>query len=67
MATKTDLNVDDAHKVPVVIREAVEQYYESMSELSAAWQDSNAGKVWGKIAAELERTADKLEKIVKKY
>ena len=67
MATKTDLNVDDAHKVPQVLHEAAFGYYESMSKLSWAWQKSASGKVWGKIAKELDRTADKIEKIVKKY
>ena len=64
MGKKTDLDVDDAHKVPQVLRAAVKEYYKSMSESSAAWQNSFAGKVWSKVAKELEHTADKLEKIV---
>lgn len=61
-----DLDVATPEEVPKVLREAVEKFYDSVGELESAWQDKKAGKVWGKIAAILDTTADKIEKIIEK-
>jgi hypothetical protein len=44
-------------------RRAAEEYAESSSELQSAWQDKNAGKIWERIARELERAAVRIEQI----
>ena len=55
MARKTDLDVDSPDKVSYVLDYVAGLYYDSASELEAAWQDPKAGKVWEKIARELEK------------
>jgi len=57
-----DLNVDAPDKVPHVLREAAQAYYESEGELATAWQDKGAGKPWGIIAKILEKAADQIER-----
>jgi phage terminase small subunit len=59
-----DLDVDAPDEVAGVLREAAQAYYEAESELSSAWGDPQAGKVWTKIAKILERAADQIDKIV---
>ena len=56
-----DLDVDAPDEVPKVLRAAAESYYESASELEAAWQDPGAGRPWTVIAKILERCADQIE------
>jgi len=59
-----DLDVDAPDKVAPVLRRAAERFYESASELEAAWQDKNAGRPWVKIARILERAAKSIDKVV---
>lgn len=61
---KIDLDVDAPDKVADVLRRAAEMYYESATELEAAWQDKNAGRPWTKIAQILERAAKNIDKVV---
>jgi hypothetical protein len=46
-----------------VLLRAAQQYYESAGELEAAWQDRQAGKIWDRIARELERCAARIDKL----
>jgi len=57
-----DLDVDAPEKVPNVLRAAAEQFYEAEGELSAAWGDPQAGKIWTDFARILERAADSMDK-----
>jgi hypothetical protein len=57
-----DLDVDAPDKVAPVLRRAAEKFYESASELEAAWQDKAAGRPWIKIAQILERAANSIDK-----
>jgi len=59
-----DLDVADPEEVADILREAAQSYGEAESELSSAWQDPSAGKVWIKIAKILEAAADKIDKII---
>lgn len=60
----TDLDVETPEDVSIVLREAAQIYYEAEGELSSAWGDPEAGKVWTKIAKILERVANQIDKIV---
>jgi hypothetical protein len=62
-----DLNVSAPDEVSKILRNAADAFYESESELASAWGDSNAGKVWGKIAAILEKAAAQIDNAVSKY
>lgn len=61
-----DLDVDTPEKVAEVLRRAADVYAQAPSDLSSAWGDRNAGKVWGKIAREIERCADRVQRITEK-
>ena len=56
------LDVDAPDRVAPVLRRAAQAFYESAGELEADWQSASAGRPWEIIAAELDRTADRLEK-----
>jgi hypothetical protein len=45
------------------LRRQADACYESASELRSAWQDRGAGMFWEVAARELEKLADKLEKV----
>ena len=62
--TDYDLDVDTPDKVSGILRDVAQSYYESASELESSWQDKNAGKPWEKIAKELERCADRIDKVL---
>jgi hypothetical protein len=62
--TTMSLDVDVPEHVSAVLNRAAQAYYESAGELSSAWQDPNAGKVWEKIAVILEKAANQIDKIV---
>ena len=62
MPRKLNLDVDSPEKVPPVLREAAEAYYESAEELSRAWQSRAAGQPWIRIARVFERLADHIER-----
>jgi hypothetical protein len=62
-----DLDVDTPEKVAGVLRDAADAYYQAESELSSAWDDPNAGKVWTKIARILERAAVSIDKATRNY
>ena len=62
----TNLDVDTPEKVPQILINVAEKYYESASELPGAWQDPNAGKIWGTIAKILEAAADKIKREIDK-
>lgn len=64
MARKSlDLDVDAPDKVADILRNAGDEYMEAESELSAAWGDPNAGKIWTKIANVLYRAANSIDKL----
>lgn len=57
----TDL--DDAcapEDVVAILRNAAQKFYESQTELQAAWGDKNAGKEWATIARKLVKLANSL-------
>jgi len=57
-----DLDVATPEAVPAVLREAAQQYHATVIDLSAAWGDKQAGKVWDDIAKVLERAADSIDR-----
>lgn len=59
-----DLDVDAPDQVADVLRAAAQEYFEAEEELSSAWQDPQAGKVWTKIARILERAANQVDRAV---
>jgi hypothetical protein len=59
-----DLDVSTPEEVPDILRRAAERFHESHSELQAAWQDKNAGKVWASIANILDRAAAQCERVI---
>lgn len=61
MSKPTDLDVDSPEKVPGILRNAAQDYWQSVEELSASWQDKEAGKIWGRIAGILEVAANRIE------
>lgn len=48
--------------VEQMLRRVVDMFNESATELSAAWQDHNAGKCWADYARILERAAASCER-----
>ena len=63
-ANSADLNEPASpNKIADVLRNAAQKMYEDARELEAAWQDSEAGRVWHRIARELDRTANRVEQI----
>jgi hypothetical protein len=61
----TDLNDPAAPDgIPDVLRTAADKMREATTELQGAWQDKSAGKVWERIAKELERCATRVEQII---
>jgi len=64
MPRNLDLDVDAPEKIPNILRTATEVFYDSSSELSSAWQDREAGKIWSRIAKILERAAYSIDKIL---
>ncbi len=67
MAMRPDMNLDVSvpEEVPNVLRTSADAYYQAENELSAAWQDPNAGRVWTRIARILESAAAKIEKLTR--
>lgn len=57
MNTRLSLDVDAPEKVPAVLQAAADSFFESSSELSAAWQDDKAGKIWEDFAKIMDRAA----------
>lgn len=57
------LDVAAPEDVAKSLRAAAERYRESAVELSSAWQDQNAGKVWNRIATILEAAAKKVDSV----
>ena len=53
----TDLSVAVPEEVEKVLQTVADMFYESATELSSAWQDNNAGKVWADYARIMERAA----------
>lgn len=64
---KLDLsNVSSPDEVPEILRAAAQEYYDAESELQTAWQDRNAGKIWGDFARILERAAASMDGAIRK-
>ena len=55
-------DADSPERVAIILRNAAAAMSEAPAELSAAWQDMNAGKVWADFARILERAADSCER-----
>jgi hypothetical protein len=45
-----------------MLRRIADMFNESATELSSAWQDNEAGKVWGDFARIMERAAEQCAK-----
>jgi hypothetical protein len=59
-------DVATPEEVPVVLETVANHYRESVGELQGAWQDANAGKIWGDFAAVLDRAARSCRKALEK-
>ena len=66
MSQSYDLDVATPEEVPAILEAIANQYRESAGELSSAWQDGNAGKVWGDVATILDRAAESCRKAISK-
>ena len=68
MTQKDHYNLDVAtpEEVPVILETVAKHYRESAVELSSAWQDHNAGKVWTDFATILDRAAESCRKAITK-
>jgi hypothetical protein len=64
MTSKLNLDVAKADEVPGVLRRAAQNYLDSANELQSAWQSKTAGRVWNRLAHELERAALRAEQIL---
>lgn len=62
-----DINVASPEALAKALRDAAQEYRESQIELSAAWGDLEAGKIWDKFANILETAANSCDKAVAKY
>ena len=49
-------------EVEPMLRRIADMFNEAATELSSAWQDNQAGKVWGDFARIMERAADQCAK-----
>jgi hypothetical protein len=59
----TDLaNCAAPEEVEVMLSRIANMFNESAAELSSAWQDNEAGKVWGDFARIMERAAEQCAK-----
>lgn len=62
----TDLNdAESPQAVPAILRAAADKYSEAFIELQSAWQDRSAGAEWATISRELEKLADRIERLIK--
>jgi hypothetical protein len=59
-----DLDVAGPEEVPAILEAVADHYRQSVVELSSAWQDGNAGKVWGDFATILDRAAESCRKAI---
>ena len=59
-------DVATPEEVAVVLETVANYYRESAGELQGAWQDANAGKIWGDFAAVLDRAARSCRKALEK-
>jgi hypothetical protein len=59
-----DLDVASPEQVARVLRAAAEQFAASASDLASAWQDKQVGRVWARLARELDRAALRAERIL---
>lgn len=61
-----NLDVETPEEVSVILENVATLYRESQGELSSAWQDPSAGKVWEDFARILERAAESCRKAIAK-
>ena len=59
------LDVATPEEVPIILETVANYYRESQGELSSAWQDKSAGKVWADFARILDRGAESCRKAIK--
>jgi hypothetical protein len=64
LSNQYNLDVDGPEQVADVLERAAGVYRESEGDLSSAWQDPAAGRVWRDIAKILERAASACRKAV---
>lgn len=62
-----DIDVAAPEQLLIAMRTAAQRFRESVGDLQAAWQDDQAGKVWEKLADELDRSANRCEAIIAKH
>lgn len=62
-----NINVSSPDELAKVLRHTADSFRESQIELSAAWGDLEAGRIWEKFATILDRSADQCERACGKY
>ena len=62
-----DLDLDSPEKLPAVLESVAEHYRESHAELSGAWQEASAGRIWADFAEILDRAAQSARKALKRH
>jgi hypothetical protein len=67
MRSETLNNTAFPDHVPALLHKLATEYRESQAELQDAWQDPQAGRVWGELAKILERAADQAHAAVAKH
>ena len=63
--TEADLNAAASpDEIPAILRRAADAANEAAARLQSDWQDESAGQPWVMIARELNRAADRIEKVL---
>ena len=66
MQRNYDLDMTTPEEVPTILEVIADRYRDSAAELSSAWQDGNAGKIWGDFATIFDRAAESCRKAITK-
>ena len=64
--TSCDLDQATPEAIPQVLRTAAQRFAEAQCELSAAWGDPQAGRIWARFAKIMERAAASCEREIAK-
>lgn len=61
-----DLDQATPEDIPRVLRAAAQRFNEAQCELSSAWGDPQAGRIWARFAKVMERAAASCEREIAK-
>lgn len=61
------LETNNPHDIPAFLHQVATRFREDQAQLQDAWQDPQAGKVWGELAKVLERATDQCRVAIDKH